>query len=527
MSKYPFYNNEQVDSIVQLIERSSNLYGDDTAIKYKKNKVLLEKSYNDLLKDSQCIARYLLNQSLNKGHIAVIGPSSYEWIITYTGTVYAGMVIVPLDKELPANELYELIIQADVDYLFYDEQYSDIIASLKTKHNLNIPFVSFEDFKSVSDKKTDIPIVDPDKLSTILFTSGTTGKSKGVMLTQRNIARNVIQGVGAVNLSHKKDVILSVLPFSHAYEFTCTILGMIYKGVTICISSGLKYIQKDFMEYKPSLMFIVPLLAEKLYEKIELTVKKQNKERIFSIALKISGFLNKLNIDLTDKLFSEVKAAFGGNLKILMCGGAPLTEDLISKFKKIGINLFQGYGLTECSPLLTVNFDYYHRPNSVGKVVEGNYVKIVEGEIWAKGVSVSQGYYNNSEETKKSFENGWFKTGDLGTIDEDNFVFITGRKKNLIILNNGENVSAEELENLIYKISGVSEVLVYGQNERIVAEIYLGTENTIDLSVINDEIKKINRSLPSYKNIDKILIRDKPFDKTTTKKIKRYKHVEG
>ena len=527
MRKFLFYKNGQVDSIVELIERSGKLYGDSTAIKYKEKKTLYKKTYNDILNDSRGFAHYLLNQPISKGHIGVIGPSGYDWIITYLGTVFAGMVIVPLDKELPPNELCQLIIQADVDYLFYDEQYYDIIESLKKEYNLKISFLQFEKSLYLEDKKTSIPIVEPDKLSSILFTSGTMGNSKGVMLTQRNIARNVIQGLGAVNLQHEKDVIISVLPLNHAYEFTCTILGMIYKGVPICISSGLKYIQKEFIEFKPTVMFIVPLLAEKLYEKIELAVKKQRKDKMFSFALKLSGFFKKFKIDLSDRLFSEVKSAFGGKLKILMCGGAPLNEELINKFNCIGINLFQGYGLTECSPLLTVNFDYYHRPNSVGKVVQGNTVKIVNGEIWAKGVSVSQGYYNNSEETEKSFENGWFKTGDLGTIDKDGFVFITGRKKNLIILNNGKNVSAEELETLIYKIPSVAEVLVYGKDERIVAEIYSEPENAIDLSIINEEIQKINRSLPSYKNIDQVLMRDTPFDKTTTKKIKRFKQTEA
>ena len=525
MGNYPFYINEQVDTIVELVERSRNLYGHAIAVKYKKDKCIIEKNYNDLLEDSYSVARYLLSKSMDKGHIAIIGPSSYEWIITYLGTIYAGMVIVPLDKELPSKELYELINQADVEYLFYDEQYADIVAELKNEYDLKIPVSVFADLKSFNNE-IKLPAVDADIVSTILFTSGTTGRSKGVMLSQRNIARNVIQGVGAVNLEHQKDTILSVLPFNHAYEFTCTILGMIYKGVTICISSGLKYIQKEFIEYKPTLMFIVPLLAEKLYERIELSVKKSNKEKIFSVALAIAGFFNKFNIDLSDKLFREVKAAFGGELKILMCGGAPLSEELISKYKKLGINLFQGYGLTECAPLLTVNFDYYHRPNSVGKIVEGNYVKIVDGEIWAKGVSVSKGYYNNSEETNKAFENGWFKTGDLGTVDEDGFVFITGRKKNLIILSNGENVSAEELENLIYKELGISEVMVYGKNEKIVAEIYVDEEKDIALTEINDRIHKLNRNLPSYKNIDKIIIRDNPFDKTTTNKIKRYKKME-
>ena len=525
MKRYPFYKNEPINSIVQLIERSENLYGDSIAIKYKKKKALYEKSYRDLANDSRQLAQYLLNQSFQKGHIAVLGSSSYEWIVTYLGTVFAGFVIVPLDKELPANELYELIIHADVECLFYEAQYADIIDSLKCDYHLSISLHSFEEISSLQYETVPLPTVDPDKLSAILFTSGTTGKSKGVMLTQRNIASNVIQGLGAVDIQHDKDVLLSVLPFNHAYAFTGTLM-FLYKGATVCISSGLKYMQKEFVEYKPTLMFVVPLLTEKLYEKIELTVKKENKEKVFSFALKMCKFLKKLNIDLTNILFAEIKSAFGGKLEKILCGGATLNEELIEKFDSVGINLLQGYGLTECSPLLTANLDYYHRPNSVGKLVEGNYVKIVDGEIWAKGSSVSKGYYNEPKETKKNFEDGWFKTGDLGSIDEDNFVYITGRKKNLIILNNGENVSAEELENLIYKIPYVSEVLVYGKNQKIVAEIYIDPENNIEASEMNVEIDRLNRNIPAYKNIDQIILRDVPFEKTTTKKIKRYKQQE-
>lgn len=276
--------------------------------------------------------------------------------------------------------------------------------------------------------------------------------------------------------------------------------------------------QKEFAEYQPTVMFVVPLFAESLYKKIELKEKNQNKEKLFVFATKISNLLKKAHIDITDLLFNEIKNAFGGKLKTIMCRGAPLSEEMIKKYNDIGINLFQGYGLTECSPLLTVNFDYYHRPNSVGKVVQGNTVKIVDGKIWAQGTSVAKGYYNDIEETAKSFQDGWFKTGDLGSIDNDNFIFILGRKKNLIILNNGKNVSAEELETLIYKILDVSEVVVYGKDNKIIAEIFSENDNQ---QVIKNEINNLNKTLPTYKQIDEIIFRAIPFEKTTTKKIKR------
>jgi len=520
MRKYDFYKNDPVDSMVELVERSSNLYGEAPAIKFKKNRGIVEKSYRSLLCDIKLCSKNLLIHHPKVKHIAVLGASSYEWIITYLGTVFAGLVIVPLDKELTAVELAEQTAQADVDLLAFDEEYADVANEIAARTKLCATPMS--DLLIPAPEVFPLPEVNPDKLSTIVFTSGTTGNSKGVMLTQRNIANNVLQGVGAVDVKHEKDVIMSVLPLNHAYEFTCTILGMLYKGVLICISSGLKYLQREFKEYKPTVMFVVPLIAEKLYEKIEQTVKKQKKERLFAFATRLTKFFYRFNIDISDLFLKEVKAAFGGNLRILMCGGAPLQEELIRKYNGIGINLFQGYGLTECSPLLTVNFDYYHRPGSVGKIVEKCEVKIVDNEIWAKGVSVSTGYYKNPEETEKSFCNGWFKTGDLGYVDKDDFVFITGRKKNLIILDNGKNVSAEELEELIYKIPYVAETIVYGVDNLITAEVYIDREiHSITEAQLQSDIDKINAILPAYKNINKVTIREEPFEKTTSRKIKR------
>ncbi len=522
MAKYKFYKNEHIDSIFELIERSSRLYGDSVAIKYKKKKILFQKTYNDLLDDSKNCARYILNNFPNVKHIAILGASSYEWIIAYLGTVFAGLVIVPLDKELTAKELTVIINQADVDLLFFDKEYEDIATEIVSNKSVNIISAPLENIFTETKNRQTLPVVDPDKLSTIVFTSGTTGSSKGVMLTQRNIANNVLQGLGAVNVQHEKDIIMSVLPFNHVYEFTCTILGMTYKGVPICISSGLKYLQREFKEYRPTVMFIVPLIAEKLYQKVENTVKEQDKEALFKVATTLCRIFYKSKIDISNFLLKDVKKAFGGNLRILMCGGAPLKEELVSKYNGIGINLFQGYGLTECSPLLTVNFDYYHRKNSVGKVVDNCEVKVVDGEIWARGISVSSGYYKNEDETNKSFQDGWFKTGDLGYIDGDDFVFITGRKKNLIILDNGKNVSAEEIENLVYKIDYVSEVMVYGENGLIIAEIYIDSKFFKTLKEqLKQDIERINQQLPAYKNINKLKLRDIPFEKTTSKKIKR------
>ena len=517
---FKFYDVERMESVAQIVENSKNLYGDSPAIKYKKKKIAYEKSYNELFEDSHKFAKKLLEEYKNVKHIAILGPSSYEWVVTYLGIAAAGLVAVPLDKELNTEKLVEQLKQADVDCLVFDE------CLVKTKDeilsDINIETISMDKILENIDDAIELPKINPNELFEIVFTSGTTGESKGVMLTQANIAANVWQGLQQVNLEHDKDVVLSILPLNHAYELTCTYLCMIFRGVPVCICSGKKYIQREIKEYAPTVMFAVPLVADTLYKKIELSVKNLNKEKAFNFITKINSMLFHMNIDISGIFLGEVKNALGGRLRELVCGGAKLEEDLISKYNGIGITMIQGYGLTECSPLLSVNLDYYQRANSVGKIVEGCEVKSVDGELWARGISVSKGYYNNERATLDGFEDGWFKTGDLGYVDKDGFIYITGRKKNLIILDNGENVSAEELESYIYKIDGVAEVLAYGENNGITAEIYLDPENkNADCDIIKKEIERLNKKLPNYKNIDDVIFREKPFEKTTTQKIKR------
>lgn len=519
-NRYEFYETEKVSSIVEILERSVKLYGESIAFKYKKKKDTFEKTYLDVLQDSKKYGKYFLSQNLKTGHIAILGASSYRWIVSYIGIQYAGLTAVPLDKELEAEPLIEQMKKAEVDFLLYDKEYSDTAADILDELSLNNLCIDVE--IPEIDGEVFFPTVDPDRLAAILFTSGTTGKGKGVMLTQRNIAYNVACGLSSLRYEHGKDVLLSVLPFNHALESTFTIFGGLYAGVTVCISRSLKYLQKEIKEFQPTIMIIVPLIAEKLYERIWNTAKKEGKEDKLKKGLAISRFCNKFGIDVSSKLLGEVREAFGGKLRILICGGAPLKEEMIGNYRDLGVNLYQGYGLTECAPLLTVNFDYYHRPGSVGKIVETCEVKSVDGEIWAKGSTVSSGYYNDEERTAESFEDGWFKTGDLGYVDKDGFVFITGRKKNLIILSNGENVSAEELEELIHKLPYVDEVIVYGKDDKITAEIYPKEDiETPEVKDIYGDIAKINKNLAYYKHIEKVLLRDEPFPKTTTKKIIR------
>lgn len=534
---FTFRKTDKVESLVELTERSARLYGDGVAVKYKKRKDLFEKTYNDVKQDSEKIAQYLMRCGLEKGHIALLGSSSYEWICSYIGTMYASLTVVPLDRALEIPTLHEQITDAECDMILYDSGYKAAAESLIEKSDGRLRGFCMDDDFPVYEEKLDYPQIDPDKLSAILFTSGTTGKSKGVMLTQRNIAYDVTSAVSAVNINRDNgDVAMSVLPFNHAFECTCSIFCTLYRGVPVCLSRGLKYMQKEFAEYQPTVMFIVPMIAEKLYDRIWLAAKKQGKEDALKKGLKLSRLANRFGIDISDKLLGDVKAAFGGKLKFLICGGAPLREEFIGKYEELGIILFQGYGLTECSPILTLNSDSYHRPGSVGKIIEPCTVKSVDGEIWAKGTTISTGYYNNPEATAESFVDGWFRTGDMGYVDNDGYVFLTGRKKNLIILGNGENVSAEELEGYISRLEYVTEVVAYGEDGKIVAEIYIDPETNKVPSVqeIDKDIENLNRGLAHYKRIEKFILRDEPFEKTTTQKIKRHytnkersAHAEG
>lgn len=521
--EFKCYPCEEVNSIVEIAERSKKLYGDSVAFVYKEKRQKVEKSYIDLVADSKKLAQLLMKKNLEKGHIALIGGSSYQYVVSYYAAMYAGLVIVPLDKELGFEDVYEQMERADVDFLLYDRNYSDYAERVSEKTNGTMGMFCINDPVVTEGEELLFPEVDPDKLSTIIFTSGTTGKGKGVMLTQRNIARNALVGVSHVKGYHESDISLSVLPMNHAYECVGNLFVMVYFGIPVCISSGIRYIAKELQEYKPTAIFVVPLIPQMLIDKVWSTARKEGKEKKLKLGIKICNIAKKFGIDLTDKILGEVKAAFGGRLRLLIAGGAPVSPSLVKSCEDLGIKLVQGYGLSECSPILAVNFDYFQKPNSVGRVAEGCEMKVVDGELWARGVSVSKGYYNDEENTAASFEDGWFKTGDMGYIDEDNFVYITGRKKNLIILANGKNVAPEEIEELIYNnMPYVSEVVVSANGDKLQAELYLNEDMPeYDEKTANADIAKLNSKMAFYKNISVVTFRKEPFPKTTTKKIIR------
>lgn len=493
----------QINTMRDIIHYAAETYGENPAIRYKIKKEIVTKTFRDVKADSEAFSRVLEHFGMLGDHVAVIGPTTYEWIISYFGTANSGSVIVPLDAQLPAKEVCELLNRADIHMLVYDSLRKDVAAMAQEMCPELRHFVCMQ---------TELgPLLqehagsfqctlDPDKMTAILFTSGTTGKSKGVMLTHRNLTDN------AACLDMKipaGTVSMTVLPIHHAYCFTMDILKGLYIGVVICINDSIMHVSKNLKLFKPEIILLVPMVIESVYKKLK----------------EAGGLLPKKMV---------AKAGLGGNLKTIVSGGAFLPPELVSEFKEYGVTVLQGYGMTECSPVISTNLFWEAKEGSVGKLLPNCEAKVVDGELWIKGSSVMLGYYKMPEETKEALEDGWLCTGDLGYVDEDGFVFLTGRKKNLIILKNGENVSPEELENEISKDPLVKEIIVREKDAVIEAEIFPDLEYAKKKRIkdvpgkLQEVIDNFNQGLPAYKKVHSLKVREEEFEKTPSKKIKRF-----
>ena len=498
-------------TVRQILVNTEKKYGPEDAIRYKIGKNEIEsKSYTQLKDDSESFSNVLKSLGEQGKHISVIGMTSYEWLATYFGTVNSGSVIVPLDVNLPAEDVCDLIARSDSTVLVYDEVRKDVAAiakercpQLKTmicmqqKENDDHAFAFWKLLEENRGSFAYEP--DPDQLCTIMFTSGTTGKSKGVMLTHRNVAEN------ATCLDMKipeRTVIMTVLPIHHAYCLSMDILKGVSLGSVICINDSLMRVAKNIKLFKPEMILMVPLMIETMAKKLE--------EASLLPAKIVKG------------------QVFGKQFHTICSGGAYLDPKYIDMFKKYDIVIQQGYGMTECAPVISVNQSWNIRSDSVGQLLPNCEAKTVDGELWVKGSSVMQGYYKMPEETAETLEDGWLKTGDLGYVDEDGFVYLTGRKKNLIITKNGENVSPEELENALSTNRLVGEVLVREKDGVIEAEIY-PDQDYVKKKRIKDVREKLQEIIDEYnktaapqKRIYSLIVREKEFEKTTTRKIKRF-----
>ena len=557
LKNYPLYKADQVNDFKEFMKNCLSKYGDKIAFRYREKSVEIRKTYSDLYDDVKFLGTSLLELGVKNLKVAVIGENSYEWIVTYLATANTGNVIVPLDKELGTKEIIRILAEVECKAFVYSAQYREVAKEAIKAVDWDLILINTEkdhdqentnslSFWQLIDSGNNYLIegnvnfesikIDMNQLAAINFTSGTTGLSKGVMLTHKNIISNTI---GALNNVQVFNTSVLILPIHHTFGLTAGVLSMLHAGTCICINSSIKRIASDLKDYKPEHLFLVPLYVETLYKKIWQTAKSTNKEKLLRRVCKLSDTLLALGIDLRKHLFKNVIEAFGGELKLIVCGGAPLDPKYIKGFRSFGINVLNGYGITECSPIVAVNRNKYYRDGSVGTVLSCCKVKLHdlnednEGEILVSGDCVMKGYFRNEKETKNAFLEGWFKTGDIGKMDEDGFLLITGRAKNMIILSNGKNIYPEELEMLLLNIPNVIDALVYsdrdeqGKEISIVAELYLDEEYTKDKPLdnikkeISSEINLINKALPAYKNISEFRIRKTEFQKTTTKKIIR------
>ncbi|MGN0666665.1 MAG: AMP-binding protein [Huintestinicola sp.] len=496
-----------VKTLQDLIRTAASEYGDKTFMKEKSGSEILETSFNTLYENTRRIASYVNELSGGeKLHAAVIGQTCSAYLSSYFGTSNSGNVIVPLDAQLCCEDIADHINRADVTLFFFDKRYIPMIESIRKLSPQIKAFVCLQendkDFISCADiigKYDMLPEsnVSPEDCAAILYTSGTTGKSKGVMLSHGNLIHNTMC---EDNESSTEDVLLSVLPIHHVYCFTCDILLTLRYGATICVNDSIMRIAQNLKTFEPSLILLVPMIADTICKKIKAA--------------------HEAHPELPEAAIA--RGVFGSKLKGIYSGGAYLPPELADFYRNIGIPIAQGYGMTETSPRITTGDLNDPSVGDVGHIVGGCEVKIVEGEIWAKSPSVMMGYYKNPEATAEMLtEDGWIRTGDLGYV-ENNHVYITGRKKNLIILSNGENVSPEELENKFAGIDWISEILVYAENGQITAEIFPNPEFKGDVAALfKEKTAQVNKTVSSAKAIRKLRIRNIEFEKTTSKKIKR------
>lgn len=510
--------NVESSTIRDLLVKAEAAYGPSDAFRFKarseepdgKKTIVEHKTYSELKQDSEKLSAALDSIGEKNTNVAILGATSYEWVVTYMGTVNGGNIAVPLDAQLPTEDICDLLNRADVTTLVYDDSKAQTAkeAALKCPGLRHLIAMNKEEddgrilsfWKLVNSQKPGYEHnPNPEDLATIMFTSGTTGKSKGVMLTHRNLAENAT----CLDMNIEEGtVIMSVLPIHHAYCLSMDILKGISIGCVICINDSLMRVAKNIKLFEPNMILMVPLMIETLAKKLE------------SAALLPAPV---------------VKAkVFGKQFHTICSGGAYLNPAYIDTFKKYGITVLQGYGMTECAPVISTNLQWNSKAGSVGKLLPNCEAKTVNEELWVKGSSVMQGYYKMPEETAETLSDGWLKTGDLGYVDEDGFVFLTGRKKNLIITPNGENVSPEEIENKLSEKRIVQEVLVRESEGVIEAEIYpdyeyVAKKRVKDLrATLQQIIDEYNLNAPLYKRVVKLKIRETEFEKNTTKKIKRF-----
>lgn len=493
------------------------------------------KTFAQVNYDLTGLGQYLYKLGLRGKKVAILSENSYYWVACYYSIITGKMTVVPIDPKLPDADIIDIMVRSGCDAVYYSSDFVSTVELMKKTESVAVEhYIKIEDFYSLieeghnelkngAENYLDDEVL-PSDLAFIVYTSGTTGKSKGVMLSQENVASDCVASCRVM----VGGPAIGFLPLHHAFSWVSALFSgnLLTEWGFICRS--LKDIQKDLQTYHPQNFSAVPLAVETIYKKIWFTAKKEGREELLKKGLKISNFLMKLGIDRRRKIFSQIIDGLGGNLELIVCGGAYLDEKYEKGMAEFGIQIINGYGITECSPAVTCNRLDNYKTGSVGLPLPCNEIKIKDpdedgvGEICVRGKNVMMGYYNEPEATAAVFDGDWFLTGDFGYIDEDGFLFFRGRKKNLIVLSNGKNVSPEEIEDKLSTIDYVKEVVVGDEDGFITAEFFLNTVDTPDAKErIRDDVNAINRKMPKYKQVTRVKTRDTEFPKTTTLKILR------
>lgn len=531
---YPYYDVPEMSDLKEMVWNKAKTAPNKTAFVYPCETGEMKKSYQDMKDDVNAFGTWMYSENIKGKHVAIIGENSYEWLVAFLAATNGGNVAVAIDKNLPEEEQIALAEIGEVDIFLVTDSYVDKVAhALKPGDSRKV--IDLIDFNAILKKGRKLISqgeeeflnyeVVLDQTAAILFTSGTSGVSKGVELSHRNMAYDVVH----TSMLYQPDLnggVVAILPFHHAFGLVVAVFMVFNYGVPIYINKKIKMIKKDMEEFRPQLMFMVPMFVEFFHKQIWKEIEKKGKTAVFRHLMNTTDALLKTGIDVRGKTYKTVQNVFGGKLEYIICGGAALDPMYVKDFRSWGIEILNGYGTTECAPCVAVNRPYHYKDGSVGKLVPGLKVKVSdEGEIAFKGDVVMKGYYKKPEDTEKVLVDGWYYTGDLGYVDDEDFIFLTGRKKNLIILSNGENISPEELEQNIARDPGVQEVLVYDENSKIVAEIfpteeYLGNEEYFE--ALKD---KVNKGRPIYKQITKVRLREEEFIKNASMKIIRHKNI--
>ncbi len=513
---YNYYENPRINNLYELLNLQSTNYPNDVAFSYKKNNEKIKVTYKEVYNDVINLSSYF-NKNYKNKHIALIGENSYNWIITFLSIILSGNVCVVIDKDLNESDITKLLKISDTKIIYYSEYYLPFIKDMKYK---TFPIDEVNEYIEMSKNFQNKYTIKNNDDAAIFFTSGTTGANKAVVLSQKNIATDIY---AAAALFKPNGSVVSFLPYHHAFGLITGVLKPFYYHKEIFICKSLKYLMNDFKENKPDTIFAVPAFVETFYKQIWKRARLEHKDKILKRSIKVSNTLLKMNIDIRKKLFKDILNEFGGDLNYIICGGAYLDKKYVKWFRSIGIEILNGYGITECSPVVSVNRNHYYKDGSVGKICRDVDVKIIDNEICVSGNIIMKGYYKDKKATNEVVIDGYFHTGDLGYIDKNGFLFITGRKKNIIILSNGENISPEIIESEILKDKAVNEVVVCEESNKLIAYIYPTDDYLGDQEYFDNLIYNYNKNRPKNHQIALAKLRTEEFIKNNNGKILRDK----